>query len=169
MAGRRLRGGHSVRETQWIAAGGWTNITMTTSGGTILFSLDAVGLALRPFTVIRSHFELLLISDQAAAIEVQLGAIGVCVVSDQASAIGITAVPTPITDAESDLWQTHQFYAADESNLTDRTKNGTHMSVDSKAMRKVNADEDLLTVVEMDTTGNGQILSVAVRQLIKLH
>jgi len=91
-----------------------------------LTSLATAGLALRPFTVIRSYVSILVVSDQAAAIEKQLGAIGIVVVSEQAFAIGVTAIPTPITDAGSDLFLLHNFYAADESNLTDRSKSGLH-------------------------------------------
>ena len=74
------------------------------AGGTIMFSLNAAALALRPFTIVRSRFEVGIISDQTAATEDQLGAIGMAVVSDQAVAVGVTAVPTPITDMGSDLW-----------------------------------------------------------------
>ena len=81
--------------------------TLTASGGTILGSLNATALALRPFTIVRQHYFLMLRSDQAAAAERQFGAFGCVVVSDQAEAVGVTAIPTPITDAGSDLWMLH--------------------------------------------------------------
>ena len=81
-----------------------TQVSLTAAGGTIIFSLNAAALALRPFTVVRTRFKYMVISDQAAAIEIQAGAIGMAVVSDQSVAVGVTAVPTPITDMGSDLW-----------------------------------------------------------------
>ena len=81
---------------------------MTGAGGTLISSLNASALALRPFTIVRSRLELYLISDQQVASEPQGAAFGMAVVSDQAVAVGITAIPTPITDLGSDLWFVHQ-------------------------------------------------------------
>ncbi len=132
-------------------------------------SLNAAALAMRPFTIVRQHYELYVISDQAAAIEQQMGAFGVAVVSDQASAIGVTAVPTPITDLGSDLWVTHQIFMGDASTITDRSIPGARYSVDSKAMRRVNNDQDVVIVAELDTQGQGFILFAGGRFLVKLH
>ncbi len=91
------------RTTSWldIAIGAQA---LGAGGAAIIQVMSAGFLAKRPFTVVRTHLEVLFQSDQVAATETQLGAIGLCVVSDQAAAIGITAVPTPDTDLASDLW-----------------------------------------------------------------
>jgi len=106
MAHRAFRRGaaaiRSSRETMWIGIS-MTATILTTPGGTILNALNAAALALRPFTIIRTRMELLVVSDQEVASEVQVGGIGVSVVSNQASAIGVSAVPTPITDIGSRL------------------------------------------------------------------
>ena len=163
---RHLRG--QRRETDWFGFD-FDATSQTGGGASILLSLNAAALAMRPFTVIRTHVELLVVSDQAAAIEVQAGAYGVAIVSDQANAIGVTAVPTPVTDISSDLWLVHQVFFADESNLTDRTKGGARYSIDSKAMRKVNADQDLVVVAENSSVGSGYTLFSGGRLLVKLH
>jgi len=142
---------------------------LTATGGTIIASANAALLALRPFTIIRQYYELLLVSDQAAAIEKHGIAFGVCVVSDQASAIGVTAVPTPETDAGSDLWMLHTYMFGQESNLTDRSQPARHLKVESKAMRRVVDDQDFLVVAEFVNIGGGSILSSAGRVLIKIH
>ncbi len=67
----------------------------------LVSSLNAAALALRPFTIVRTRGLLIVQSDQVAATEQPFGALGLSVVTDQASAIGISAVPTPITDAGS--------------------------------------------------------------------
>jgi len=140
------------------------------SGASILSgSLNAAALALRPFTVVRTHLELMLRSDQAAALERQLVGIGMAIVSDQAVAIGVTAVPTPITDLGSDLWFVHQLMYCDESGLTDRSKDACQMSVDSKAMRRVEEGQDLIITVEASSISDGAILTSGGRILLKLH
>ncbi len=172
MARRRdfARGAAAIsrrRETLWFDFQP-TAFTMTAAGGTLIFNLNAAALALRPFTIVRTHLEIALRSDQAAAIETQTAALALAVVSDQASAIGVTALPTPITDMGSDLWFLYQLMFADESNLTDRTRNGQFYSVDSKAMRKVEDGQDIVMVAEQAIT-NGVEVSVGGRLLIKLH
>jgi len=175
MAHRRdfRRGAVAIRQARMTVWGFLNPVdtTITAAGGTIVASLNAAALAARPFTVIRTHWEVMLRSDQAAAIEVQSAAVGCAVVSDQAVAVGVTAVPTPVTDSGSDLWYVHKFIFGDESNLTDRTRSATRLSIDSKAMRKVNEDQDIVTVVESGaaTVGAGSIISLAGRFLIKLH
>ena len=143
--------------------------TLTTPGGTITNAANAAILAQRPFTVVRTIMEFQLVSDQAAAVEEQAVAFGMAVVSDQALAIGVTAVPTPGTDAGSDLFFFHKYMFADESNLTDRTKGGSRYSVQSRAMRKVDEDSDIAIVAELQTIGFGARLFSAGRMLIKLH
>jgi len=144
--------------------------TMTAAGGTLIASLNAAGLAMRPFTVVRTHVELALLSDQSGANELQVAAFGFAVVSDQATAVGVTAIPTPLTDLASDLWYLHQIIYADESVVTDRTRPQTRVSVDSKAMRKVDIGQDIVIVAEIDAvTGSGAVLISGGRFLVKVN
>ncbi len=168
MARRPMHGRTARRETLWLFFSP-ISATFTAVGGTLLGSLNAAALALRPFTIIRQYYEMMIVSDQAAAIETQIGAFATAVVSDQATAIGVTAVPTPISDLGSDLFMQHQIFMADESNLTDRSKPGAHYSIQSKAMRRVNGDQDMALVAEFSPVGNGFSLTVGGRILIKLH
>ncbi len=169
MAGRRpIRSGPKRTSTWFFVDPSVT--TMTVTGGTIIGSLNAAALALRPFTIVRSHFELLLKSDQSAATENQVAAFGLAVVSDQAAAVGVSAVPTPDTDSGSDLWFVHQYLmgAFDFTTGTGYRNVGERYSVDSKAMRKVDIGQDLVIVAEMDSnTSSGVILFSAGRILVK--
>ncbi len=157
------------RDTAWFQFLGNRN-TMTAAGGTIYYSLNAAALALRPFTVVCSRFELFLLSDNAAGAELQAAAFGFAVVSDQAAAIGVTAVPTPVTDMGSDLWLLYK-YCLGSGNVagTLSGQQGFTYSVDSKAMRKVDIGQDLVGVAELDAVGSGLSLTVAGRMLVKLH
>ena len=167
MAHRRgfVRGDRPKRLTSWLGI----SLVATTHAGassTLVLSLNAAALALRPFTVVRTHMEYQLRSDQSAAIEFQEAAFGLAVVSDQAVAVGVTAVPTPITESASDLWYLHKWILADESSLTDRTRSSTRVTVDSKAMRKVDIGQDIVGVME---SAGGLILTSAGRMLIKVN
>ena len=113
MARRRdfVRGAHAIaqrRLTTWFQFSP-AETTVASGASAIVFTLNAAALALRPFTVVRSHFLIWLLSDQAASQERQMAAMGIAVVSDQAVAVGATAVPTPITEAGSHLWFLHQY------------------------------------------------------------
>ena len=139
-------------------------------GGNVGFftaSLNAVALAFRPFTIVRTHLEIAVRSDQAAAIERQITAVGLAVVSDEAVAVGVTAIPIPITNSNSNLWFLHKYVFADESSLTDRTRAQAHVSVDSKAMRKVEQGQDV--VVMLETQGTGAVITTAFRMLLKMN
>ncbi len=131
------------RESIWFFATP-TEVTITTTGGIIFFSLNAAALALRPFTVVRSIFEMYIRSDQEAAAEIQGCAVGLAVVSDQAVAIGVTAVPTPITDMGSDLWYGYKLITSSSSSGTGSAVSGRSEVLDSKAMRKVEDGQDMI-------------------------
>jgi len=167
-SGFTLRSGVMKRETLWFQ-GVYQITTLATGVPVLLTSLNVGALALRPFTVVRTRGALLVGSDQTAAGEVQRAAFGAAVVSDQASAIGITAIPTPITDDASDLWFVYQpllglFRLATAIGIV---QNNFQQDIDSKAMRKVEDGMDIVTVIE--NTGNGADVVSYHRFLIKLH
>jgi len=91
------------------------------------------------------------------------------VVSDQAVAIGITALPTPVTDNGSDLWYTYEWLLANATDLTDLAVGGVFKEFDSRAMRKVEDGQDLIEVVESGTSTFGLNITTFQRTLIKLH
>ncbi len=173
MARRRdfVRGAAAIahkRLTSWFQFLPVTT-AMSAVGGTVIFSLNAAALALRPFTIVRTRFELMIISDQGAMVESQVGAFGMAVVSDQAVAVGVTAVPTPIIDMASDLWFVHQTYMAQNSSLVDVSKDARYITIDSKAMRKVDIGQDIVVVAEFSGAGSGQVLTSGGRMLIKVN
>jgi len=154
----------------------WFNIppvsaALSGAAGTILVSLTTLELAKRPFTIVRTHLAYRITSDQSAASEIYGIGLGMCVVSDQASAIGVTAVPTPVSDAQSDFWFLHQFAFGDFLFATGNGFVEDQMTyrIDSKAMRKVSEDEDVLLVGENTGLGGGLNMQVAGRLMIKEH
>ena len=157
------------RLTSWFQ---FVPVETGVTAAVILFSLNAAALALRPFTIVRTRFLLSIISDQAAVSEIQMGALGMAIVSDQAAAIGVTAVPTPITDMGSDLWFFHQLLYNEFSFLTAAgfEEGGlAQYEADSKAMRKVDIGQDLVIVAEPSATSDGFITRVGGRMLVKVN
>ncbi len=167
------RGGRMVRETAWIG-GLFQNTTLAAATtATLTSSLNAAALALRPFTVIRTRGVIGIRSDQSSVSEIQNAMFGQCVVSDQAVAIGVTAVPTPFTDNASDVWMVLEalFGALLVTSDIGRLLSGGQVdrTFDSKAMRKVEDGQDVITVVETAGGSSGAIITEFSRLLVKLH
>ena len=143
------------------------------AAGTIVNSLTTAEKARRPFTVIRTHLEVAMNTDQIIASEDQIGAVGMCVVSDQAVAIGAMAVPTPVTDLDSDLWFVHQLMFGEFVFMTAagfQARTSVRTTIDSKAMRKVDDSEDLIMVAQSSSAlGEGITMITGGRLLIKEH
>ena len=149
------------------------NAALVAGGGTIFFSLNAAALALRPFTVVRSHFLMHIRSDQLGANEFQAVALGIAIVSDQASAIGVTAIPTPYTDMGSDLWFLHEQamnHFTFVSGVGFDAAGGRETRIDSKAMRKVDIGQDLVVVAEIASgISTGVDVVIGGRMLVKVN
>ena len=60
----------SKRKTLWLEFQPVLATTDAAGEAVLVFSLNAAALALRPFTIVRTHFEVMVTSDQAAAVEI---------------------------------------------------------------------------------------------------
>jgi len=105
---------------------------------------------------IRGQFTLALTAGSSALDGFQKAAIGIGIVTAQAFATGISAMPTPLTDIEWEGWMFHKL----ETNLyvpaaTEDFSSGPAtvrvVDIDTKAMRKIGADEVLFGAVELGT------------------
>ena len=172
MARRAFRTGAAAimarRKTTWI---GFTPTDFTmgaASTGVLCFTLNAAALALQPFTIVRSRFELALRSDQAGGVEIQRAGFGIAVVTDQAVAVGVTACPTPITDLASAKWLALDLIYADENKVIDHGSPATYKTVDSKAMRKVELGSDIAVLCESWAgSSQGMVMTIGGRMLVK--
>ena len=137
----------------------------------LLGQLTAGFLLLRPFTVVRTHLQVHWRTDQLTATETPLGALGIVVVNDQAAAIGVTAIPDPMAngDAPFYVWQAviDDFIFVTGTGVA--TPGGMQYATDSKAMRKVGANEDIAVTAANVSAGDGAIISIIGRMLVKLH
>ena len=166
-----LRRGRTVRETRWLDLPFFSNVLASSTTASLSLVLTAAELALRPFTVVRLRAQMSVQSDQSAASEQYIGSVGAAVISDQAVAVGVTAVPTPATDLASDLWFMHEviigdFLFGDGTGFQEQPQS---RAVDSKAMRRVEEGQDVGIITEAGLGGSGVIVSFVGRMLIKLH
>ena len=169
-SGLVLRGGRQRRESIWFAGGFFSTTIAAGSTAVAITLLNAAALAYRPFTVVRTRGVLYWGSDQEAASEVQALGYGHAVVSEQAAAIGVTALPTPVTDEDSDLWFVYEkMFSRLQVTPAGTGPSGFTREFDSKAMRKVDDGETVVTMAETAGISSGVILIHGDRFLVKLH
>ncbi len=159
------------RQSAWFENPPGVTTIAAASTAVLVGSLNAAALAMRPFTIIRTRGSLFYKSDQSAANERYGCGYGLAVVSDEAVAIGVTAIPTPITDQGSDLWflleQLEGFFGF--ADATGFAEVGQERMIDSKAMRKVDIGQDLVIVAETAAFHPSCLLTDSFRFLVKLH
>ena len=97
-------------------------------------------------------------------------ALGMSVVTSQATGVGITAVPTGYADLASDLFFVYeQFFGEFRVNSAVGTETYVGKNYDSKAMRKVPDGSDIAVTLENSSLSQGLTVLHAGRMLIKLH
>ena len=162
MAGRP---GRQPGRTNWgrVASPAYATVAAATKVLFIPFLLDNPGIS---ETVRRTRGRFAFHSDQGAGLEEISGAFGAVIVTDAAAAIGITAIPGPVTDASDDNWYLWEPFTG---NLSDNvggnivSTNQPMTVFDSKAMRKVETGFQIAFVVEnaSATTGFRFIMSIS--------
>ncbi len=171
-SGLVLRGGRNVRETAWLGATTARTVLAAPSIKALVRGLSVAEKALRPFTVVRTRGILMLESDQTSVSEFYGASYGLIVVSDQAVTVGVTAVPTPDADSNSDLWLVFErmYGALKVTSDIGRFLETVTRVIDSRAMRKVEDGQDLISVAENDALStSGLTLTNFERVLVKLH
>ncbi len=170
-SGLVLRGGRQRREMKWIPQAPIQS-AVGSSVATLISLLNAAALTNAPFTIVRVRGLLYIATDQVANTEGQFASWGMTVVTEQASAIGITAIPTPVTEPESD-WFVFESVAARVmvASAISMFSAGNAVQIDSKAMRKVDVGQDVVAVVEVPASdiSEGVEFTSQFRMLIKLH
>ena len=84
-----------------------------------------------------------------------MGAIGIAVVNGEAFDAGVASIPTPWSESFDDRWLYHQYF--DCMIMVDTVAdwgvpNFANITIDSKAMRKVDTGDVIVAVVENPTT-----------------
>ncbi len=109
-------------------------------------------------TVRRTIGQVLIVSDQAAATEAQLGALGMVVVSDIALAAGAASIPGPVTEKDDDGWflwvpLTNRFRFLTAAGFD--SVDGRVFHFDSRGMRKIEEGFSVAVMVENASASTG--------------
>ncbi len=174
MARSRIVSGRAVirapkRQTSWVASAALTDRSTLGAATAVLDQFFSIT---EPVTVVRTRGTLWVASDQTAANESPFGALGFAVVTDQARAIGVTAVPTPTTDQPSDsffVWEPWFADARFASGVGFAMRTFYEYKFDSKAMRKVQESQDIVITIENASATDGALYILQFRMLLKLH
>jgi len=166
------RGGPIVRtrkrESVWFGLD-LDGVTVPANSTVVLLSLIASELLQRPFTIVRTRLLVMWQSDQIAASETPLGALGGIVTSDQA--LTATTIPSPVNNPDGNffMWEPLICPFVFGSAAAFNQPGGYLTTVDSKAMRKVGLNEDVRIIAENSQATEGAIISISGRMLVKLH
>ncbi len=99
---------------------------------------------------IRGMYELYLTSSVSSVGDGFRGAMGMCRVQEEQIAVGITAIPLPLTDEDWDGWLWHEYWHlhSPTTAFDGAAAVFTRGVIDSKAMRKFSPSESLAWVIE---------------------
>ncbi len=161
---RRVFGAARHRLTQWLAPALQEYVAVASGGATLV--------AFAPFeeavTLIRTRGVISIMPESVAA-DVQIaGAVGMGIVSAEARVAGVASIPEPFTDGDWGGWFVWRTFAM---NVQFESAAGTRLQqidleIDSKAMRKITPNENLVVVAE-SFTGAFRLFT-GTRHLIKL-
>ncbi len=172
---RPLRQGQR-RATEWVASADITAIKTLASGSTVndqnLIEATLLALGLFPSTIVRTRGTFWVQSDQNAANETPFGAFGFAVVSERARAVGVTAIPFPVTDEGSDLFFVHQTFLGGSFGASTGAlfANPWHQyDFDSKAMRKLEDGMAIAVQIQNSSGAHGLNYVLKFRMLFKTH
>jgi len=152
------------RLSQWVASADQGYLAVASAASGILQSNASLGNT----TIVRTR-GLLSVRPTAFSADLDVsGAFGIAIVSDQAFAAGAASVPGPFTDQDWDGWFVWMpmLYRYEFGDLTGQALISKELVIDSKAMRKVGANETVVVVFEAQAGA----VSVAshFRMLVKL-
>jgi len=141
----------SRRITLWEIGFGGTQTTLTANGKIAVQGLAGIGGG-GLMTLIRQRGELVVSASFSTLGDSASLAAGIILVTDDAFAIGTTAIPGPISDAANEGWIWHQFCSINSRGVIVAAASGAQsynfrFAIDSKAMRRWDLEEQTLTLV----------------------
>ena len=172
-SGFQRTSGSRRRNLSWEAGPRTGTPPSVTAAGNVLIA-NGSQVSAEGLTLMRLRGELLIWLSTVTTIldgYTRVGA-GVCIVSENAFGIGVTAVPAPIADMAWDGWWWHSVFAALQGPSTTETGRepaaGFRVPIDTKSMRKVKETDVVIAVVEFGTEVGTAIaqLSLQTRMLV---
>ena len=149
------------RKTTWSL--GPVGQIAKTGTGPLLIPTGAQSL-LAAQTLIRTRGEVLLfLSSVDASLTGMSGAVGICIVSENAFNAGIGSIPDPTADIAWDGWLWYSIFNVFASGATIATDTGPvhqRLLIDSKAMRKIKQTDVVCAVVGVDSEVGTAVMQV---------
>ena len=158
------RGGHK-RLNEWVGPPEQGFVAVATTGATLVSSLVVE----EAITIVRTRGMVSIDPNVFSADLNVVGAFGIGIVSAEAFGIGITAIPTPYSDADWPGWLMWESFAfrLEFSDATGVTMPGSlQINVDSKGMRRIGSNEAVVFVAESQE--GAFTIADCTRQLFKL-
>ena len=131
-------------------------VTDLVAAGSSVWSLGSIAL-LDGLTIVRIRGELSLYLSVVTTVfdGFQRWAAGICIVSENAATVGVTAIPASLTDIGWDGWMWHHSAAGMAGFSTAETgqsvMEAVRIPIDTKAMRKLRETDVVVGVIEMGT------------------
>ena len=119
-------------------------------------------------TLLRTVGNVSVASDQVAGSEEQHGAVGICLVTDTALALGITALPDPVTDVADDIWVFFQSFAQQLTLFSSVGANPNMATVypfDQRGKRIMHSGQSMVLIAANAHASAGYKITVNMRQL----
>ena len=163
------------RKTGWgIGPGGSTGEVTSSAVGSALIGTGAQSTA-DGQTVVRIRGELMMyLQSASAAGDGMRGAVGIGIAESIAFAAGIGSLNTPITEEGAENWLWHTYFALETAGATETWGTGPNVAlriaIDSKAMRKFDANRTLYAAVEIEVEEGTAVVRTFLnsRALVKL-
>ena len=153
------------RKSAWNQGPGSVTVQTQLTGTSAVMVGQGSAVALDGITQVRLRGLLSMhLPSASAALDGYAGAFGIAIVTLAAFNVGVTAVPSPITELAWDGWLYHTFFdlrapglidgtaAVDVDNMLSTTA-ALRIEVDSKAMRKTKIDMVTIAVLEATEVG----------------
>ena len=168
MARQHRRPSGVKRQVTWVGPADQGFVAVATGAKVILASFDPVSFGMDKPTVIRTRGQVAVRPEITTADLDLVGAIGLGIVSDEAFAAGVAAIPGPFDSADWDGWFVWQSFSYNYEFIDGTGFNFSvwNFEVDSKAMRKVSDGETMVVVIESQV--GAMRISAPLRTLWKL-
>jgi len=120
-------------------------------------------------TIVRTRGVFTIVSDQEAADEQQVGALGFMRVTDEAITAGAASIPGPVTNADDDGWFVWVPFVRQLRAGIGLGPWMTNFMIDSKAQRIVREGQQVAVMVENASSSHGLTIQVALRVLSRFR
>jgi len=148
-AGARLQRAPK-RQVVWVGPADQVQVAVPNNTSVLISSFDASASGLDKATLVRTR-GVFTIRPSAFGADLDFqGAIGIAVVSDDAFAIGTTAIPGPFTDSDWGGWFVWRSFCGhlEFQGASGSTLEMIALEIDSKAMRKIGPNETMVVMAE---------------------